>query len=233
VTEKQMAFIKHYVLIRNATQAAIKAGYKERSAPVTAHRLLDKPAVKAEISRRMRLALQKSDVGLDRIVNELAKIAFYDIKSHVAHMNEHGVTFKELKDIDGNAIASINEKLHKDGIVSVEVRTHSKVEALKALLNHFGQIKTPTGANMNLNINVDGTKTPETAARIIASYRQLLQGVVPSEQDEVQESGEVESRVESDLPQGDAEEAQFTVVDTEEEEAESGFGSGEPESTSD
>jgi len=48
---KQQRFVEEYVIDWNGTQAAIRAGYSERSARVTASRLLTKANVKVAIER--------------------------------------------------------------------------------------------------------------------------------------------------------------------------------------
>lgn len=50
-TARQWAFIQEYGKDRNATQAAIRAGYSANGAEVTAHRLLSDAKIRSEIER--------------------------------------------------------------------------------------------------------------------------------------------------------------------------------------
>ena len=78
LTEKQRAFVREYLLERNGTRAAIKAGYRagkdNHTAAVTAARLLKDPVVTA-----CRLALQKEafaqlGISLESVCAELVEI---------------------------------------------------------------------------------------------------------------------------------------------------------------
>jgi phage terminase small subunit len=63
LTIKQKRFAVEYVKgdCGNATEAAIKAGYKEKTARIIASENLTKPNIKAEISR-LRAAVEKKDL---------------------------------------------------------------------------------------------------------------------------------------------------------------------------
>ncbi|RID91195.1 terminase small subunit [Gemmobacter lutimaris] len=49
LNDKQRAFAKEYLIDLNATQAAIRAGYSERTAGQIGYELLKKPEIQAEI----------------------------------------------------------------------------------------------------------------------------------------------------------------------------------------
>ena len=53
LTNKQQMFVKEYLIDLNATQAAIRAGYSEKTAGQTAHEYLKKPEIAAEIQSAM------------------------------------------------------------------------------------------------------------------------------------------------------------------------------------
>lgn len=75
MNKKQMAFAVEYVKDRNATQAAIRAGYSERSAYSQAHELLKKPEIQEAIKELEDAAAARAAVTVDKIVNRLNKIA--------------------------------------------------------------------------------------------------------------------------------------------------------------
>lgn len=67
LTYKQTKFVAEFLLDSNGTQAAIRAGYSESGARVTAHRLLTNVAIHGAIQARqatdaIRLSLQREDV---------------------------------------------------------------------------------------------------------------------------------------------------------------------------
>lgn len=53
LTEKQRAFCDEYLIDLNATQAAIRAGYSQRSARQHAHVMLDKPHIRKYLDARL------------------------------------------------------------------------------------------------------------------------------------------------------------------------------------
>jgi phage terminase small subunit len=81
INPKQRAFIDAWLVSRNGTQAAIQAGYAAGSAAVTASRLLTQAKIQAEISRRLSGIEQKADISAERVLAELAMMAFIDVGS--------------------------------------------------------------------------------------------------------------------------------------------------------
>lgn len=75
MNEKQRAFAVEYVKDRNATQAAIRAGYSEKTAYSKGNQLLKIIEVKALIQELDDAAAARAAVTVDKIVNRLNKIA--------------------------------------------------------------------------------------------------------------------------------------------------------------
>src|SRR6266853_2383774 len=80
LTAKERTFVEEYLVDLNGTQAAIRAGYSTRSAAVIAHENLRKPKIALALDRAMA---ERCGVTRPRIVDELAKIAFSDIRKVV------------------------------------------------------------------------------------------------------------------------------------------------------
>lgn len=78
VTDKQQRFVDEYLVDLNATQAAIRAGYSERTAVAQASRLLRNVNVAAAIAERQAKLSDKAEITQDRVVAELAALSFYD-----------------------------------------------------------------------------------------------------------------------------------------------------------
>ena len=74
LTPKQRAFVREYLLDLNATQAAIRAGYSERSAHVEGVRLLKNAKVDAAVSAAMHLRAHRTEITSDRVLKELAEL---------------------------------------------------------------------------------------------------------------------------------------------------------------
>lgn len=54
LTEKQERFIDYYIELGNATEAARRAGYSEKTAKETGYENLTKPHIKSEIDKRLK-----------------------------------------------------------------------------------------------------------------------------------------------------------------------------------
>jgi phage terminase small subunit len=83
-TPMQHLFIEAYLASQNITKAAIAAGCKERSAHAVGWKWLNTAEIRAEIDRRMAALFDRYAVTSDRIVRELAKIAFANIGDFIA-----------------------------------------------------------------------------------------------------------------------------------------------------
>lgn len=77
LTLKQQIFIKEYLIDLNATQAAIRAGYSEKTAQVIGAENLTKPiiadAIKAEIDKRSERTEITADYVLTTIQNTIER----------------------------------------------------------------------------------------------------------------------------------------------------------------
>jgi phage terminase small subunit len=82
--ERRALFVEHYVVHRNATQAAIHAGFSPRTAKQQGSRLLTYVDVRAAIvaaerANRLVAAAQDIPVTRERIIAELARIGFANL----------------------------------------------------------------------------------------------------------------------------------------------------------
>lgn len=79
LTERQKRFVDEYVVDLNATQAAIRAGYSEKTAEQAASRLLSFVKIQNYIQERMKERQKRTEITQDMIIDELKKIGFADI----------------------------------------------------------------------------------------------------------------------------------------------------------
>jgi phage terminase small subunit len=113
---KQHLFIEAYLIHKNATKAAIAAGFSERSANNQGTRLMANDAIRAEIEARLASTLDRYAVTSDRIVRELAKIAFGNVNDFILVQDdgslvvdfgtatrEQMASLKSIETIDGAA----------------------------------------------------------------------------------------------------------------------------------
>lgn len=88
LTPKQQRFVDEYLVDRNATQAAIRAGYEATNADVTGPRLLGNVGVAEAIAVATKAQSQRTLINADRVLAEIAALAFWDPASLVEIMVE-------------------------------------------------------------------------------------------------------------------------------------------------
>ena len=76
LTTKENKFCWEYLVDLNPTQAAIRAKYSKKSAYLTAHENLQKKEIQTYINHLMKWRCLRTQVTADRVLEELAKIAF-------------------------------------------------------------------------------------------------------------------------------------------------------------
>ena len=75
LTDKQEMFCREYVIDLNSAAAARRAGYSERSARITGHRLLTKDDIRRRISELQVGQSKRTQVDADFVVERLRAIA--------------------------------------------------------------------------------------------------------------------------------------------------------------
>ena len=139
MTEREANFCQEYLVDLNATQAAIRAGYPARSAHSHAYEFLKKPSIRREIDRLMAERSRRTSVTADRVLLELARIAFANPLG-VLDM-ESGAVRKGMTQDDAALIAGVRFKVvpNREGqSVEREVKLHDRVKALELLGKHLG-----------------------------------------------------------------------------------------------
>lgn len=142
LTPKQQRFVEEYLVDLNATQAAIRAGYSPKTAKDIGCENLAKPNIKSYIDRAIAIRSRRTGVNQDRIINELAKIAFVN-PTDVINMDEATISGDSSRE-DTATIASVKVKVipTEDGdITEREVKMYDKIKALELLGKHMGMFK--------------------------------------------------------------------------------------------
>lgn len=104
MTPKQQRFVDEYLIDLNATQAAIRAGYSARTAHATGHENLSKPEIAAAIQAAMDERAKRTEITADRVLQELAKIGFSDIRK----LFTPGGNLLPVSDLDDEAAACLS-----------------------------------------------------------------------------------------------------------------------------
>jgi phage terminase small subunit len=75
LTPKQKMFVAEYLIDLNATQAAIRAGYSEKTARQIAEQNLSKLYLQEEIQKAMNERSKKTNITAEYVLNGIKKIA--------------------------------------------------------------------------------------------------------------------------------------------------------------
>ena len=148
LTPKQMRFVDEYMIDFNATQAAIRAGYKEKTAHVIGAENLRKPKIAEEIARRQKDLQRRTEVTQERVVKELARIAFANIADYIhvetqtrtkddgTEVTYQTVMFSETQELSADQRAAL--AVVKQSVNGFELKLHDKIKALELLGRHIG-----------------------------------------------------------------------------------------------
>lgn len=173
VNDKHEAFAHEYVKDRNATQAAIRAGYSEKTAYSQGNRLLKNAEVKELIDQLEAATAKKAGVTHERVIKELARVAFLDPRK-LFDDDRNSLDISELDEDTAAAIAGVDvfEEYQGRGNdrefigYTKKYRWADKLRALEMLGKHLGMFTE----KVNLSGSVDtGT---EKLADILAQLKE-------------------------------------------------------------
>ena len=168
MNEKQKLFAREYLKDFNGTRA-YKEVYKcdDNTAKVNASRLLTNANIQKEIQEQANKRLEKVDISIDDVLNELKAIAFTDrtkisanVRNTIMFQEENGtkkeyfennVIFRETSELD-----EITRKVisgYKKTQSGFAVETYDKMKALELLGKYLGMFKdeSPTINNNIIN----------------------------------------------------------------------------------
>lgn len=147
MTKKQKRFIEEYLIDLNATQAAIRAGYSPKTANEQGAQNLVKLSIQKEISKAMAERSRRTGISQDRIIRELARIAFVNPKDVI---NAEDATLKlDAAEDDLAAVASVKVKTFGEDGTEREIKMADKIRALELLGKHLGMYQN------NLNVTLE------------------------------------------------------------------------------
>lgn len=168
LTDKQEKFCREYIVDLNATQAAIRAGYSEKTADQQGSRLLTNVKVAERIQELQNEAAERNDITVDRVLAEYAKIGFADpskfFKATVG--GDPYIDASEATEDDWAAVTSIQCEDFLDGrgedvreVRKVKITLADKKGALDSIARHLGMFKDKDGSPAQVNINVAAQDT--------------------------------------------------------------------------
>lgn len=150
LTDKEKRFVDEYMIHQSGAKAAALAGYSERNAGRIAWALMQRPLIAEAIEARQAKLAAKLGVTTERILEELAKIGFSDIRK--AFTESGGIKRPEEWDEDfAGAMSSVKVITRQSGerdeddrpiLENVhEFKAWDKLAALEKLGKHLGMFK--------------------------------------------------------------------------------------------
>lgn len=185
LTGKQKRFCDEYLIDFNATQAAIRSGYSVKTAYSIGDENLRKPEIQEYIKNKQQRVSNRLDISQERILKELASIAFSDVRQFY---DESGAlkSIKDLADEDAASLAGLKvDELwevfgedRKQTGVTKEIKRWDKIKAIETINKMLGYnapdkkeltgrdgeplypssvvLNLPPGMDINLPSNTDG-----------------------------------------------------------------------------
>ena len=172
LTPKQAKFVEEYLVDMNATAAARRAGYAEKSAKDIGYENLTKPHIQQNLVRRQKQLQDKIHVRQDRVLLELACLAFYNVQDMVDE-NNVPLPVHEMSEQTARSIVSIKQTVREttftnpDGgqgeavTTTTEYKMANKDAALDKLGRHFGIYKeeiADKAGRIKIIFNLSGKK---------------------------------------------------------------------------
>lgn len=156
---KQRRFVEEYLFDLNQTNAAIRAGYSARSAASRASKLMKQKEVAEAIQAAMAQRSRRTGISQDRIIEELAKVAFVN-PADLMDLNTAKVKDGFSPD-DAAAVSNVRYKRSSSeagSSVERNIDMHNKIKALELLGKHLGMFtdKVQVEQDTAFNIQIAG-----------------------------------------------------------------------------
>lgn len=178
LTPKQTLFVHEYLIDLNATQAAIRAGYSEKSAKQQGTENLAKPSIKALIDEAMDSRIAKTKIDANWLLERLAEEAMadvndlYDDNGSLLPINQWPMIWRqglvagmdittEYETVDGKkeAIGLVTKMKISDRVKRLElIGKHIDVRAFDTTVQHTGKDGGP--------ISIEDANPTEMARRM-------------------------------------------------------------------
>lgn len=147
LTDKQQRFVEEYLVDLNATQAAIRSGYSEKTAEQQASRLLSNVKIADAVAEAKCKRSERTEITQDRVLKELARIGFSDLRNCLTPSG-HLVDPQDWDDDTAAAISSLEvvtnrtSEKDEDGRTPIEhthkIKVWDKNSALEKIAKHLG-----------------------------------------------------------------------------------------------
>lgn len=149
LSDRDAIMVDEFLIDLDAKNAAIRAGYSPKTAAKASEWIRrdnpTKPKLRAEIDKRLAERSRRTGVTADRVLMELAKIAFADIADIVDLSTGEIQPYTLAADTSAIAAVKIRSTVHS---TETEIRMADRNKALELLGKHLGMFAE--------NINIGG-----------------------------------------------------------------------------
>lgn len=137
LTAKQQRFCDEYLVDLNATQAAIRAGYSEKTAAVIANENLRKPYIKEYIENRLAEKEKELIADQDEVMKYLTAVMRREMKESVVVTLQNKVE-KWVKDEETGKLKKQTVTEESPAVVEIPARLSDSNKAAELLGKRYG-----------------------------------------------------------------------------------------------
>lgn len=113
LSHQQERFVTEYLVDLNGKQAAIRAGYSEKTADVQASRLLASVKVREAVDKAIANRAEKTGITAERVIEELSKIGFSNMMDYM-RPDPDGDLYLDFSNLTRDQAAAIQEVTVED-----------------------------------------------------------------------------------------------------------------------
>jgi phage terminase small subunit len=147
LNDKQRRFAAEYLKDQNATQAAIRAGYSEKTAGSQGHDLLKKPEIRLMLDKKLSKIEEKAEFTVEQAVRQLQRMVMFDPRKLFAP-NGQPLAIGDLDDDTAMVIAGLDvteeyEGSGKDRVFkgyTKKYKLNDRLGAVNTALKMFGKL---------------------------------------------------------------------------------------------
>ena len=138
LTPKQKLFCEEYLVDLNATKAAERAGYHPKYKIQYVYKMMNGGRIREYITELMKLRVERTRITSDMVLQEIAAIAFSDIRDYV-EQDEEGLKVKPIHTLTAEQARAIKIVTGKPGVSGsiFSLRLHDKLKALELIGRHL------------------------------------------------------------------------------------------------
>lgn len=145
---REQLFADAFLLTGCAVKAAAKTGIRGRSRK-SASAFLKRPGVQRIINDEMSMRAKARGITEDRVLNELAVLAFSNMSDFARWSGAENVLFcsDEISRSRKRAVQSVSSKMSAQGVPNVTIKLYDKAKALEVLARYLGIIGPESEGN--------------------------------------------------------------------------------------